>query len=62
VNTSFLQKQKTSLLLGTSGIRAAAECASLYIAQRQVFLTKNLLLSGTTAIHGRGLSEINTLQ
>ena len=35
------------------GIRGAVDRrTSVYTGQRQVFLTKNLLLSGTTAIHG----------
>ena len=31
---------------------AVLKCTSLYTVQRQVFLAKNLLLHGTTAIHG----------
>ena len=38
---------------------AVEQCTSLYLAQRQVFLTKNLLVSGTTAIPGG--SELDIL-
>ena len=32
---------------------AVEQCTSMYIAQQQVFLSRNLLLLGPTAIHGR---------
>ena len=58
-----LHKLRLRCLNGKKAIaaipNAVEQCTSLYIAQRQVFLTKNLLLSGTTAIHGG--SELDIL-
>ena len=58
-----LHKLRLRCLNGKKAIaaipNAVQELTSLYIAQRQVFLTKNLLLSGTTAIHGS--SELDIL-
>ena len=41
-----------SLLLGTTDIRVRSELISVSKSARQVFLSKNLLLFGTTAIRG----------
>ena len=49
-----------TLLTRTTAIRGAVDqCTFVYTGQRQVFLTKNLLLFGTTAVRGgRGTADI----